>query len=83
MEGLPCNAKAQAKATTAHATALRFGLCKEGKRMRGGLGGSASDDRSSTQSVSGPRRNEGRPGGVVTSPSKRLGLRLGVTGGER
>ena len=81
MEGLPCKARAQASATTAQATALRFGLCKEGKRMRGGLGGSVSDDRSSTQSVSGPLRKEGRPGGVATSPSRRL--REGVTGGER
>ena len=82
MEGLPCKAKAQASATTAHATALRFGLCKEGKRMRGGDGGSVSVSVCA-QSVSGPRRSEGRPGGVATSPSKRLGDREGVTGGER
>ena len=46
--------------------------------MRGGDGGSASVSVWA-QSVSGPRRNEGRPGGVVTSPSKLL--RDGVTGG--
>ena len=80
MEGLPCKAKAQAKATTAHATAFLLGRWSDGSRMRGGLGGSASVSVWA-QSVSGPRRNEGRPGGVVTSPSKRRGLREGVTGG--
>ena len=50
--------------------------------MRGGLGGSASVSVWA-QSVSGPRLNDGKPGGVVTSPSKRLGDREGVTGGLR
>ena len=46
--------------------------------MRGGLGGSASASVWA-QSVSGPRLNEGKPGGLCTSPSKLL--REGVTGG--